>query len=612
MHNGGLFMRYAIFTLMIAALFTPSLNAEEYHVSETGDDDGNGSVAIPFRTISTAAQFAEPGDEIIVHEGVYRESINPPRGGDSDSNRIVYRAAEDEEVIIKGSEVVSGWTSQGNGVWKITLANSFFGDYNPYKDVISGDWFHRQERDHHTGEVYLNGEALYEVVSSDSLITDTSRNWYCESDDVSTTILAYFGDADPNNELTEINVRPICFYPEKTGLNYITVSGFIMRHAATQWAAPTAEQVALIGTNWSKGWIIENNIISDSKCVGITLGKDRASGNNGLESADGYNIVVDRIMKRGDWTKETIGSHIIRNNTIHDCGAAGICGSLGAVFSEISGNHIYNIYQNKPFFGYEIAGIKFHASIDCVITGNRIHDAYRGIWLDWMTQGTRISNNLLYNNEEDFFAEVNHGPYLVDNNIFLSPRGITTWSNGGAYVHNLVDGLNLRRGEERTTPYHKAHSTQVDGIKKIEGGDERFMSNIFSHAPEEDKPVTLFEAELPIFVEGNVYLNGSVHYEKEQNFIEDKGFNPTIKCVEDGDNVFLHMSLPSLKNKLQTVLVTTESLGKPLVPALPYENPDGTAITVDTDYFGKKRDMNNPAPGPFENPGEGEIVVKVW
>ena len=36
-----------------------------------------------------------------------------------------------------------------------------------------------------------------------------------------------------------------------------------------------AEQVGLIGTHWSKGWIIEHNIISDSKCSGLTLGKDR-------------------------------------------------------------------------------------------------------------------------------------------------------------------------------------------------------------------------------------------------------------------------------------------------------------------------------------------------
>ena len=39
-----------------------------------------------------------------------------------------------------------------------------------------------------------------------------------------------------------------------------------MAHAATQWAPPTSNQIAMIGPNWSKGWIIENNIFHDSKC----------------------------------------------------------------------------------------------------------------------------------------------------------------------------------------------------------------------------------------------------------------------------------------------------------------------------------------------------------
>ena len=41
-----------------------------------------------------------------------------------------------------------------------------------------------------------------------------------------------------------------------------------MSQAATQWAPPTAEQIGLIGTNWSKGWIIENNVISEFEMFG--------------------------------------------------------------------------------------------------------------------------------------------------------------------------------------------------------------------------------------------------------------------------------------------------------------------------------------------------------
>ena len=597
--------------MALIVLSTQQLSAKEYHVSKQGNDKNKGTEAKPLKTISAAAEIAQPGDTISVHKGVYRERINPPRGGESDKKRIIYRAAKGDEVIIKGSEVITGWKHLTNDAWKVTISNSFFGNYNPYKDIIKGDWFHRKGRDHHTGEVYLNGEALYEVVSQNKVIKGNEKKWYCESDDKTTTIWANFGKEDPNKELVEINARPTCFYPDKPGRNYITVSGFIMRHAATQWAAPTAEQIALIGTHWSKGWVIEDNIISDSKCVGVTLGKDRASGHNGLGTADGYNIVIDRIMKRGDWTKDTIGSHIIRNNTIYDCGVAGICGSMGAIFSEITGNHIYNIHRNKPFFGYEIAAIKFHAPIDCLIAGNRIHDSLRGIWLDWMTQGTRITRNLLYNNYRDFFTEVNHGPYLVDNNLFLSKNSIETRSNGGAFVHNLIGGWCERVGAGRKTPYHKAHSTKVAGIKIIEGGDERVYNNIFFRHPELTKSNTFFEAKLPLYVNGNVYFDGLKHYKIEKNFIEQNNFDPKVKCVEKGDNVYFYINLPPIKGKIKTSLITTESLGKPLTPALPFENTDGTPLKIDKDFFGKKRDVKSPFPGPFANPGKGEIVLKL-
>ena len=46
-----------------------------------------------------------------------------------------------------------------------------------------------------------------------------------------------------------------------------------MRHAATPWSGAMSEQIGLIGTHWSKGWIIEDCVISHSMNTGITLGR---------------------------------------------------------------------------------------------------------------------------------------------------------------------------------------------------------------------------------------------------------------------------------------------------------------------------------------------------
>ena len=57
-------------------------------------------------------------------------------------------------------------------------------------------------------------------------------------------------------------------------------------------------------------------------------------------------------------------------------------------------------------------------------------------------------------------------------------------------------------------------------------------------------------------------------------------------------------------------LVTTDLLGKAVIPNLPFENADGSPIRLNTDYFGKKRDEANPFPGPFELPGGGKQCLK--
>ena len=488
-----------VFIFISVFVFSSLASAKDYHVSVSGIDLNDGSYSRPFRTISKASLVAQAGDEIIVHAGTYREWINPPRGGENDSKRIVYRAADGENAVIKGSEIIKGWKKEKNGVWRVSIQNSFFNDYNPYQDSVYGDWFNRQGRIHHTGEVFLDGRSLFEKETLDKIMNpDDNKNnidpigstytWYCESNKDITTIWANFHNYDPNREMVEISTRKTVFYPDRPGINYITIRGFHISQAATQWAAPTAEQVGMISTHWNKGWIIENNVISDSKCTGITLGKERGTGHN-VWSADSLNInrdgnihyieVLFRVLRNG-WNRQNIGSHIVRNNTIFNCEQAGICGSMGAAFCTIENNHIYNIWTKRQFSGAEIGGIKFHAAIDTYIGKNRIHNCGRGIWLDWMTQGTRVSQNIMYGNDlEDIFLEVNHGPFVVDNNIFLSPVSIRTQSEGGAYVHNLITGSVIMWPEpDRFTPYFLPHSTDVAALTTILSGDDRFFNNV--------------------------------------------------------------------------------------------------------------------------------------
>jgi len=590
-----------------------SAAAREYHVAMTGDDAGEGSAARPLRTIQAAADRAHPGDLITVREGTFRERIDPPRGGESDDKRIVYQAAPGAKVTIKGSELVKGWEKVEHDTWKVVLPNTFFGDFNPYADQIRGDWFNPKDRKHHTGAVYLNGHWLVEAATLEEVLKPAGEQalWFGTVDDSRTILHAQFPGIDPNREGIEINVRQAVFYPGKTGRDFITVRGFTLEHAATNWAPPTAEQVGLIGTHWSKGWIIEDNTIRYSVCTGVTLGKHGDEfDNKSQNSAEGYVETIERGLAAG-WSKENIGHHVVRNNHISHCEQAGIVGSLGPAFSMIEGNVIHDIHIRQLFTGAEMAAIKFHGPIDTVIRDNHIYRAGRGIWLDWMTQGTRVTRNLVHDvsPHEDLFVEVNHGPFVIDHNIFLSAVSLFDMSQGGAYAHNLFAGKVIVRAEpRRKTPWHEPHSTRIAGLTHTDGGDNRFFNNVFIGEAGLDG---YEDSKLPNQMAGNVFLKGARPSKHETSPVVAADVDPALRLSEEGGGWILHGNW----NRGETTAsrsVNTELLGKAAIPGQAFVNPDGSPLALDRDYHGAGHRRDHPQPGPFAAWPKENQPIKVW
>ncbi|MFR8035107.1 MAG: right-handed parallel beta-helix repeat-containing protein [Lachnospiraceae bacterium] len=604
-----------------------------YYVSQKNACPGDGTKENPFQTINQAAQIAKAGDTVIIGDGIYREWVNPVHGGTGSHQRITYKNAENTHPIISGAEIVTGWEQEKNDVWKIVIDNALFGDCNPYADEIFGDWYDPMGQVHHTGEVYLDGEAMYEEASLDALYAPSEKaertyRWYSVVNRENTTIFAAFPDKNPNESCTEINVRPYCFFPSREGRNYITVSGLTLCRAATQWAPPTAFQPGLIGVNWSKGWIIENCTIHDSKCCGISLGK-RAEDKDNIWSIDPYKggsqtyteIIFQNI--NDGWDREHIGSHIIRNNTIYNCGQTGIVGCMGGAFSTITGNHIYHCNVRKEFSGAEVAGIKLHAAIDTVVEKNCIHNCVRGLWLDWEAQGASVEKNLFYENIlEDLFIEVCHGPCLVENNIMLSKRCVHNMSQGTAYIHNLFYGeFASSRETSRFTLYHLPHSTMVGGVMFIYGGDDRIINNIFIGKNDssplygtasfnsyekigETKTVgSVFQIKdsdktLPTDIHDNVYLNGARPWDKEHGARTAEHFQTELSLTYENSQYILSINLCEIPVDLKVSRITTEMLGRAFESEQSFENRDGSPVVIDEDCLGQSRE-ETAIPGPF-------------
>lgn len=490
-----------------------------YYVNAAAAREGDGSKERPFRRINEAAKVAAPGDEVLVAPGIYREYVDPVNGGTEDA-RITYRSEQPLGAVITGAEPVDSWEPYQGNVWVCRIDNGVFGSYNPYTTFVGGDWYFAPVV-RHTGAVYLNDRQLYETQTLEECIKGevyppswdhdfSIYKWYTEQEGNTTVIYANFQGHNPNEENVDINVRRNCFMPSKTGVDYITFSGFNVNKAATTWAPPAAYQDGMVGPHWSKGWIIEDCEISNSKCCGISLGKyydpenDHYFTNKHVKSPTQMERdAVCRGQYHG-WLKEKVGSHIVRRCHIHHCEQAGIVGRMGCVFSLIEDNHIHHINNMQQLGGAEISGIKFHAAIDVVFRRNHIHHSTMGIWCDWQAQGTRITQNLLHDNHapegtpmaqgammsQDIFVEVGHGPTLIDNNVLLSKAALRIATEGVACVHNLILGAFTAVGggtdntvnginQPRYTPYHIRHRTEVAGFMSILHGDDRMYNNIF-------------------------------------------------------------------------------------------------------------------------------------
>ncbi len=656
---------------------------------KAGSPAGDGSKERPFPTINEAAQIAQPGDEVIVGTGVYREYVNPRNAGTPDA-RITYRSEAPLGAVITGAEELTGWTKHSDKVWTASVDNKIFGDYNPYTTYVYGDWYFAG-KSKHTGVVYLNDKMLYEAASieeaeaglptKESWEPESSKlKWYAEQDGGKTVFYCNFGSADPNQENIEINVRRECFMPQEEGIGYITVSGFTVCKAATTWAPPAAYQDCMIGPHWSKGWIIEDCDISNSKCSGIGLGKyydpDNEHYFTNKKVKSPTQMERDAVC-RGQyygWLKENIGSHIIRRNNIHNCEQGGIIGRMGGVFSIIEDNHIHHINNMMELGGAEISGIKMHAAIDVIMRRNIIHNCTMGIWCDWEAQGTRITQNFLYANQrpdftvqlkggmmsQDIFVEVGQGPTLIDNNVLLSDVSLRIASEGVAMVHNLICGSFTSVGEgtdniidgklrQRYTPYHIPHRTEVMGFVTILHGDNRFYNNIFvqkwsaepypvnsdskdeswfenrevgTHVwdeyPTYDEWISQFDLEtdvpdmmklasvhwkhLPVWSAGNVYLGGAKAWKNESGALVVPDADVFAEVEEtDGVKPVLKTNVYEFIKGFACEMVDSDVLGKAFEPEQRFENPDGSTITLDTDYNGDVRGAG-VIPGPFAAP----------
>jgi hypothetical protein len=412
--------------------------------AKNADDRGPGSKERPFRTINAAARVLQPGERVVIAEGIYRECIRPARGGTSSDAMISYEAAPGAKVVVKGAAVVTEWkasegwnfgfdpeTHQPVKAWELRLDPALFPNgYNPFEvDNVIGnrEWLRYAQDNMETyfrrrGMVFVDGKPLEPVELSSELAAPSPRsmNYFTEvhwkplfkefspeagkvwiETNGMTLHIRLANDDDPARHVIEITTQEQVFSPAERYQSYIRVKGIIFQYAGNGFPVP---QRGMVSTNRGNHFIFENNTFEWANSVGLDIGNE-------------------------DWgasrPPQPVGFDVIRGNTFRYCGIEGLGGTGGPQSTLVEKNLFEWIGWQDAAMMSESGGTKMHTARNLLFRNNVVRHIRHGngIWLDIGNANDRITGNVF----ADIPGDVNpHAIHIegsnvlneIDNNIF--------------------------------------------------------------------------------------------------------------------------------------------------------------------------------------------------
>jgi hypothetical protein len=433
-------------------------------------DSNPGSKERPFLTINRAAQVLQPGERVVIMSGVYRERVDPRRGGAGPDKMISYEAAPGAAVVVKGSRLVrTGWEPSAGfkldvppgsrssiKIYTRRLEDLDFQGYNPFgmASIMQNRvylmpkpeelWRHLKRR----GLVFVDGRRLEQVELYQGLGRKDGVFW-CEHDGLGVHVRLP-GDADPAQHDVELAIQEHVFAPRMRGLGYIRVKGISFEHAANGFPVP---QRGLVSLSRGHHWIIEDCVIRQANGVALDIGAQ-------------------------DWDMEpppAIGYAIVRRNHIDE---AGVCGIAGMAVQDtlIESNLIEHVGYQDVELAWETGGVKLHSTRNCLLLRNVIRHTVHAeaIWLDYENANTRVTGNVMGDTLETLrggiYLEASHDSNMIDNNIIWKA---TEGAGGGSY--NMPGhggwGITIDGSDETVIAHNLVGLTQDAAIKfrNIEG-----------------------------------------------------------------------------------------------------------------------------------------------
>lgn len=452
-----------LFVLLLAPI-PNAFSATTYYVAPTGSDSTTGlSLYSPFKTLGKAMMKAVAGDTVFVRGGTYREEVTAATNAGSAGNYIKVMAYNSEVPVIKGSDVVTGWTQHSGAIWKktgwATSTQQVFVDFDakPGKPL---------QQIGMPSKSYTS--FTYPTPVGTGLSSMTAGSFYY--DPASYTLYVWLADgSSPNNHVMEVSKRRRLFF---MGKPYIHVKGLHFRHTNGSTFAQQSSAVEMssnsILENCDVQWAdfggvgmgyLQNNAqvincnISNNGATGVSsatssffkVSGSKLNGNNyrnfnplwhagGLKgTADSYGTIefneVANNKGSGIWFDncDSGGQIVVRNNYVHNNGV-----KEAGIFMEVSKNAL--IYNNVVV-NNQRRGIYVSASSNNQVMNNTIvgTSGYAALEVNGMPRtGATLTNNTVYNN-------VISGSTAIYDLFIAAPNGSTIANNKSNY-NNIYRG----------------------------------------------------------------------------------------------------------------------------------------------------------------------------
>jgi len=285
-----------ILLLSVALLHAQTARSETYHVAQrhaAASDGNSGAANAPWKTISKAAEALRPGDTVVIHTGVYREQITPARSGTSEAP-ISYQAAQGEEVVITGADVITDWQRVKENIWKKEPWPFQFPTHpNNERHRLIG----RCE------QLIVDGTLLEQVSTREDLVAGS----FC-ADTKADVLYVWLPDgANPNERTVEASVRPMCFGISRgrEAKHHVCVRGIIFRYAAN-----TAQRGVLLirGDNWlvedcTAEWTNGTGICFRGDNITLRRVRSHHNGQQGM-SGSGRDFLLEEVVLDHNNTKD--------------------------------------------------------------------------------------------------------------------------------------------------------------------------------------------------------------------------------------------------------------------------------------------------------------------